>query len=322
MDLISVIVPIYNVDKYLDACIESAVSQSYRNIEIILVDDGSTDRCPEICDAWAEKDSRIRVIHKENGGLSDARNKGMASSTGAFISFVDSDDILEPEYIEYLYRAICETGADLSECRYEKFTGSPEPVNSPKSLNTPVIQSKEEALYHFCNFVKPPNHMVWDKLYRRELVENEKFLYGRQSQDVLFSCHVFGKCNKIALVDNILYHWRVHSESASGRFLKQRLDALETYWLSINYLEENYPQFVKDCKNHYLTLCFGAYEWIMKYGPKEKRAELMKAVDSWRNKIRYTREEWASCSPVYKLRYICSAPVLIRNAVRIRNLFK
>ena len=123
MDLISVIVPIYNVDKYLDACIESAVSQSYRNIEIILVDDGSTDRCPEICDAWAEKDSRIRVIHKENGGLSDARNKGMASSTGAFISFVDSDDILEPEYIEYLYRAICETGADLSECRYEKFTG-------------------------------------------------------------------------------------------------------------------------------------------------------------------------------------------------------
>lgn len=252
MDLISVIVPIYKVEKYLDECIESIVSQSYENIEIILVDDGSPDRCPEMCDAWAEKDSRIHVIHKENGGLSDARNAGMAASSGAFIAFVDSDDILEPEYIEYLHQAICETGADVSECAYERFRDKPEIVNnSCDGRCSPIIITKEEALYHFSNCLHPVNHQVWDKLYRRELIEDIPFIYGRQSQDVLFSCHVFGKCNKIAFIDNILYHWRNHSESASGKFLRQRLDALETFWQSLNYLQEYYPQFAKDCKNYY-----------------------------------------------------------------------
>ena len=164
MELISVIIPVYKVEKYLDECIESAVNQTYENIEIILVDDGSPDRCPEICDAWAGKDPRIRVIHKENGGLSDARNAGMAASRGAFIAFVDSDDILEPEYIEYLYQALCETGADVSECAYERFTGSPEAVNTPESMCIPVIKTREELLHHFSNCLKPVNHQVWDKL--------------------------------------------------------------------------------------------------------------------------------------------------------------
>ena len=97
MDLISVIVPVYKVEEYLDRCVQSIVNQTYSNLEIILVDDGSPDRCGAICDAWAEKDSRIRVIHKENGGLSDARNAGMAAATGQYIGFIDSDDRIAPE---------------------------------------------------------------------------------------------------------------------------------------------------------------------------------------------------------------------------------
>ncbi len=319
MDLISVIVPVYKVEKYLDECIESVVTQTYENLEIILVDDGSPDRCPEMCDAWAEKDSRIRVIHKENRGLSDARNVGMADSTGTFIAHIDSDDILEPEYIEYLYQAICETGADVSECAYERFRDKPETVNIPKKISPPVIITREEALYHFSNCLQPVNHQVWDKLYRRELIEDELFLYGRQAQDVLFSCHVFGKCNKIAYIDKILYHYRVHSESASGKFIRQRLDSLETHWQSIEYLKEFYPQFVKDAKNYFLTLCFGAYEWIMQNGPKDSKAAYMKTVNTYRRKIKYTKEEWASCSLKDKIRYISSMPGLIKLSVLIRN---
>ena len=319
MELISVIVPVYKVEKYLDECMESVVTQTYENLEIILVDDGSPDRCPEICDTWAEKDSRIRVIHKENGGLSDARNVGMAASTGAYIAYVDSDDILEPEYIEYLYQAICETGADVSECAYERFQGKPEVVNIPKEMNTPVIITKEEALRR-CSFsLKPVNDQVWDKRYRRDLIKDIPFIYGRQAQDVLFSCYVFGKCNKIAYIDNMLYHWRRHSESASGKFLRQRLDALETYWHSLNYIEKNYPQFAKDLKNFYMTLCFGAYEWIMEKAPKDDQAELMKTVNSYRRRIRYTKEEWASCSLKEKIRYISSMPGLIKLSVIARN---
>lgn len=321
MDLISIIVPIYKVEKYLDECIRSVVSQTYKNIEIILVDDGSPDSCPGICDAWAEKDSRIRVIHKENGGLSDARNVGMASSTGTFIAFVDSDDILEPEYIEYMYRAICETGADLAQCRYQQFTGTPDAVGNPKSMCSPVIQSKEEALHYFSSHMVPLNHEVWDKLYRRSLIENERFLYGRQAQNVLFSCHVFGKCNKIARVDNMLYHYRIHSESASGRFIRQRLDGFETFMQSINYLEEFYPQYVNNLKRYYITMCFGTYAWIMDHSSMDNKDLVMKTVNAYRRRLKYSKEEWAACSLRDKIRYICSMPALIKPATRIRNFF-
>ncbi len=320
MDLISVLIPVYKVEKYLDECIESVVTQTYENLEIILVDDGSPDRCPEMCDAWAEKDSRIRVIHKENGGLSDARNVGMAASTGTFIAHIDSDDILEPEYIEYLYQAICETGADVSECAYRKFREIPEKANNTsEGMCPPVNITREEALYHFSNCLEPVNHQVWNKLYRRELIEDELFIYGRLAQDVLFSCHVFGKCNKIAHIDNVLYHWRVHPGSATVKFYRQRLDMLETYWLSLKYLEEFYPQFTKDLKNRYITVCFGIYAWILEYGSEESRAEAMKTVNAYRRRIRYSKEEWASCSFKDKIRYICSMPALIKFSVTARN---
>ena len=115
MDLISIIVPIYKVEPYLNKCVQSIVDQTYRDLEIILVDDGSPDNCPAICDAWAAKDSRIRVIHKENGGLSDARNAGLAIATGKYICFIDSDDSIAPTFIAELYDALSRTGADIAE---------------------------------------------------------------------------------------------------------------------------------------------------------------------------------------------------------------
>ena len=186
----------------------------------------------------------------------------------------------------------------------------------------PVIKTREELLHHFSNCLKPVNHQVWDKLYRRELIEDIPFLYGRQAQDVLFSCQVFCKCSKAAYIDNTLYHYRLHPESASGRFIRQSLDSFEMRWQSMKYLEKFSPQFVRDMKNYYLTMCFGTYEWIMEKANADEKAELMKTVNAYRHRIRYTKEEWAACTFSEKMRYICSMPVLIRLSVRTRNAMK
>ncbi|MBR1540013.1 MAG: glycosyltransferase [Clostridia bacterium] len=115
-ELISIIVPVYKVEKYLDKCINSIVSQTYKNLEVILVDDGSPDSCGKMCDEWTQKDTRIKVIHKENGGLSDARNFGLDCAKGKYIQFVDSDDYIEKDMIEFLYKNLKENNADISIC--------------------------------------------------------------------------------------------------------------------------------------------------------------------------------------------------------------
>lgn len=120
MDLISVIVPIYKVEAYLNRCVESIVRQTYTELEIILVDDGSPDGCPALCDEWAGKDKRIKVIHKSNGGLSDARNAGMRAAEGNYISFVDSDDWIAPEFYRLLLEAMRETGSDIAACKIQR----------------------------------------------------------------------------------------------------------------------------------------------------------------------------------------------------------
>ena len=118
-ELISIIVPVYRVEPYLDRCVQSIVDQTYQNLEIILVDDGSPDNCPAMCDAWAAKDSRVKVIHKENGGLSDARNAGLAAAAGEYIGFVDSDDWISPDMYRLLYENMAEHGSDVSACGVE-----------------------------------------------------------------------------------------------------------------------------------------------------------------------------------------------------------
>ena len=125
----------------------------------------------------------------------------------------------------------------------------------------------------------------------------------------------------MARIDNVLYHWRIRPGSASSGFIRQRLDALETYWQSLSFIERYYPQYGKDLKMYYLTLCYGACDWIIKCASGKERAEMMQAVRSYRKKIRLSKEEWAKCSLKDKVRFICSSPVLIIPMTRLRNLF-
>ena len=240
MDLISIIVPIYKVEPYLNQCVQSIVEQTYRNLEIILVDDGSPDACPAVCDAWAAKDSRIRVIHKENGGLSDARNAGLAAAAGEYICFVDSDDWIAPEYIAGLYGAVAETGADIAECAvaYEDEAGSvlrlrqAAPVARMDRLEALRRLVQEDGIYQ----------TVWNKLYRREVIGGIRFEKGKYHEDEFWSYQVFDRIGSLAVVPEALYHYLQRGGSIMGDgYSLKRLDGLEARFRRMQYLQK-YPE--------------------------------------------------------------------------------
>ena len=180
--LISIIIPIYKVEAYLDRCVQSVADQTYRNLEIILVDDGSPDRCPDICDSWSEKDSRIRVIHKENGGLSDARNAGIRAATGELIGFVDGDDYISGEMYEILYDRILADGSDIAACGVNMIWEDSGKTRLMTKEGT-VVLNHEDAMRACIDetWLIPP---VWNKLYRKELVNDLFFPVGKYHEDV------------------------------------------------------------------------------------------------------------------------------------------
>ena len=172
---ISVIVPVYKVENFLDRCVESIVGQTYENLEIILVDDGSPDNCPALCDAAAAKDARIRVIHQKNGGLSAARNAGLDAARGAWIGFVDSDDYIAPEMYEVLYQAVQSTGADLALCDYAEVDETGAPCLPPYTGLAQRIFTGRELLKRATNTMAQP---AWNKLYRRAIFAQLRYPEG------------------------------------------------------------------------------------------------------------------------------------------------
>ncbi len=322
MELVSIIVPIYKVEKYLNRCIESIVNQTYKDIEIILVDDGSPDSCPEICDRWAEEDSRIQVIHKRNGGISDARNAGMKAAKGDYIAILDSDDYIEPVFIEYLYNALIETGADMAECRYQICSEDSQQWNQRNITVTPVVQTGKEALRLFIEKKTFSNHRVWDKLYRRELLEGEMFAVGYMSQDILFSCSLFMKCKSIAVIDNVLYHWRTREGSASSTFIKQRIDSFEMCLRSLEIIKEKAPELERGFKVYCCSLCFGAIDGIQYRQKGKDTKQLKEATIDFRRKIHFTWNEFLDCTMRQKIKIICSNRILITPSLRVRHILK
>ena len=184
--LISIIVPVYSVEEYLDECVQSLVNQTYTNIEIILVDDGSPDRCPDMCDEWAKKDSRIQVIHKKNGGLSSARNAGLDVAIGNYISFVDSDDFFDERMYEKLYEGITRSpNIGISAIKFYKYEdGKVSIYNSNWDKKKDILVKAEE--FGILTLKQEICHAATNKLYKRSLLENVRFRLGRLNEDVLF----------------------------------------------------------------------------------------------------------------------------------------
>lgn len=210
---ISVIIPVYNVQDYLSKCLESVVNQSYANLEIILVDDGSTDSSGVICDEWVEKDSRIRVVHKENGGISEARNVGLRIATGEYIAFVDSDDIIHSKMYELLLQAMDQNGADISICHEVSFYEASFTFDELETYSIERIENREELIVHFTDAWSLPTNAVWNKVYKRELVDSIFFVEGKYCEDAYFVADVFLKVSKAVWIREKLYGYRVRKGS-------------------------------------------------------------------------------------------------------------
>ena len=203
-DLISVIVPVFNVEPYIEQCIKSIVDQTYKKIEIILVDDGSSDQGGAICDCWAASDDRIRVIHQDNQGLSAARNAGLAISKGEYISFIDSDDWIEMDMLEVLHERITDSESDIVICgvMVEYESGS-----SSKEFNKDEIFTSKEALISLLSGSEVKDQ-VWDKLYRRSAIGTVQFPIGKFHEDLYWSYQVIVNVDRISLVSKSFYHYR------------------------------------------------------------------------------------------------------------------
>lgn len=221
IDKISVIVPIYKVEKYLKKCIDSILEQTYSNLEIILVDDGSPDNCPNICDEYAKKDSRIIVIHKKNGGLSDARNFGIEKATGKYIAFIDSDDYITCDYIEYLYKLIVDNNGDVSIVLPQIFYDDQDNVmikNKKERIN--VYDSKTALLTML--YQKEFDTSAWGKLYKTEFFGDIKFPVGKLYEDISTIYKTFLKSNIIVYSNQKKYFYLKRKDSIMGRSFKEK----------------------------------------------------------------------------------------------------
>ena len=267
--LISVIVPVYKVEKHLDRCVQSIVDQTYRNLEIILVDDGSPDNCPAICDAWAEKDNRIKVIHKENGGLSDARNAGLAVAAGEYVSFIDSDDWVDRSFMETLLDLSVRTGADIAECNFIKTSGSTEARTTSDAV---TVCTTEEALEKHIK-TEMFKQVVWNKLYRRNVI-NAVFEKGKYHEDEFWTYQIIANCGKLAHIDRILYFYFQREDSIMGEgYSIKRLDAVEAKLRRNDFIKMNYPNlgYISDVDVRFTLMYHG--QLALKYVDYKERKQ-------------------------------------------------
>lgn len=253
-ELISVIVPIYNVEKYIKKCIDSIINQTYKNLEIILVNDGSPDECGKICDEYERIDSRIVVIHKENGGLSDARNAGLKVMHGKYVAFVDSDDWIEPEMYQRLYENMVTFHADMS------FAGVTDDVidenGIERSVKTsdygekPFSENKIAAMKRYFH----GSWAAWDKLYKASLFDNVRFPVGEINEDEAIVIELLEQCDRVCYTNEVFYHYIKRANSGSitmSDFSKKKLAWQEHCANNLKMIQEKYPELEKDAAFRY-----------------------------------------------------------------------
>lgn len=240
--LISVIVPVYNVEKYLDCCIHSIVDQTYKNLEIILVDDGSPDNCPAMCDDWAAKDNRIRVVHKDNGGGGDARNVGMDIARGDFISLIDSDDYIEPHMYEHLLSLMTDD-VDIAECGILETESDCAALDNGQGSQIQYYATQDALRFHIADTIfrqTPPN-----KLYRRNTIGEIRFPVGMRIDDEFWTYRVIANARRLAHSFCNMYAYRQQSGSVMHlSFAPARLQALDAKCRRLDFLRDNFPELV------------------------------------------------------------------------------
>ena len=283
---ISVIVPVYNVEQYLERCVDSIINQTYTNLEIILVNDGSTDNSGKLCDELAKKDERIRVIHKENGGLSDARNRGIDESESDLVGFIDSDDYIDSDMYEVLLKNLNDTDADLSMCAlYDVYNNTPE----AQVTNKETWKLSSEQAIKMVMEAKILSVTAVNKLYRKSLFTDLKFEVGKIAEDAFIMIKLLDKCEKIVATNKKKYYY-VHRENSitTQKFSTKFLNVIEAYEQNSNIILEKYPK-LKDVAQ---TRMNWAYFYVLdrlllddNYNDKELENKLISYLKNHRKDI-------------------------------------
>ena len=283
---ISVIVPVYNVEQYLERCVDSIINQTYTNLEIILVNDGSTDNSGKLCDELAKKDERIRVIHKENGGLSDARNRGIDESESDLVGFIDSDDYIDSDMYEVLLKNLNDTDADLSMCAlYDVYNNTPE----AQVTNKEIWKLSSEQAIKMVMEAKILSVTAVNKLYRKSLFTDLKFEVGKIAEDAFIMIKLLDKCEKIVATNEKKYYY-VHRENSitTQKFSTKFLNVIEAYEQNSNIILEKYPK-LKDVAQ---TRMNWAYFYVLdrlllddNYNDKELENKLISYLKNHRKDI-------------------------------------
>lgn len=256
---ISVIVPVYKVEPYLRRCVDSILAQTYTNLEIILVDDGSPDNCPAICDEYAKKDSRVRVIHKENGGLSDARNAGLNICTGEYIAFVDSDDWIEPDMYEKLLANMIQFGTEMS------VGGVSDDVEENGNYRSVKVSDYGDKTFAESNVEAMKRYFLgswaaWDKLYKASLFDGIRYPVGEINEDEAIVLQLLEKCSKVVYTNDVCYHYIRRPDSiTTAEFNPKKLIWAKHCRDNLAWIREHHPELEPEAAARYC----GCLVWLL-----------------------------------------------------------
>ncbi|MBD9098412.1 glycosyltransferase family 2 protein [bacterium] len=274
-DKISIIVPVYKVEQYLRKCVDSIIKQTYSNLEIILIDDGSPDDCPIICDEYAMKDNRVVVIHKKNGGLSDARNVGIAKATGKYITFVDSDDYIASDYIEYLYKLILSANGDVSIVLPQIFYDNQEQVAISNKKESIRIYDSKSALLTML-YQKEFDTSAWGKLYSKKIFEDVVFPVGNIYEDISTIYKTLLKSKVVVYSNQKKYYYLKRNDSIMGRSFKEKdMDYIYQAESMYNSIKDIDKEIEVAARCRLINANFSVLKKIYKYDKKNKNLKLI-----------------------------------------------
>lgn len=314
--LISVIVPIYNVENYLPRCVDSIINQEYKNLEIILVDDGSPDNSSQICEEYAKKDNRVKVIHKENGGLSDARNAGMKIATGEYVSFIDSDDWVDAQFISTLYEGI-KGGADIAECATRLFDDNDNTLSTRGSKEGKISRSDALAKLITENGVY---QTVWNKLYKRSMIEDIPFAVGKYHEDDFWTWRIFLRIDSIYLCEKPMYHYLQRSNSIIGSsYSLKKLDSVQGRYERMLGLK-GVPVVEDLATIAFVNALIYNMQCSVKYLNKNDKAIALKRIMDYKKQVSLTPTQYSMMNKKEKM-WIKLFELMPKLTVKVRNLW-
>lgn len=315
MPQISVIVPVYKVDQYLDRCVGSILSQTFRDFELILVDDGSPDGCPAICDEYAAKDSRVIVIHQENGGLSAARNAGIdwafANSDSQWLSFIDSDDWVHPEYLERLLCAAVQNNVSVSICGYVETNGE-EPENKDDDMVPSLWKPEDFYVEHNVNAT-----IACGKLYRKECFETIRYPVGKLHEDEFTTYKILFQQHEVAVIFTPLYFYYHNPDSiTTSEWSPRRMEVIAAFDEQLDYFSHNdYPAAMERRVRSYLWMLNSQY-----HGASSAKQDYATEIKQLRAKMKYILQRYVRQIDRTWLEYAAIIEIVHPIRSRIRNL--